>query len=97
VVRFDGLKTGTPAATRYIVLGLPALGAESSDSNCREAGLCCRGLRHAGTCPTTEVQSALPALEDPPTAADSISANNDADSIPQPILELMAPDRKTIM
>jgi hypothetical protein len=35
--------------------------------------------------------------EDPATAADGISANKDADSIPQTILELMAPDRKSIM
>lgn len=39
----------------------------------------------------------LPMVEDPATAADGISASKDADSIPQPILELMAAYRKSIM
>ncbi len=39
----------------------------------------------------------LPVSEDPATTADCISANKDADTIPQTILELMAPDRKTLM
>ena len=39
----------------------------------------------------------LQVAEDPATAFDGISANKDAHSIPQPILELMAQDRKNVM
>lgn len=39
----------------------------------------------------------LPVVEDPATAIDGVSANKDARSLPQNILELMAPDRKTVM
>jgi hypothetical protein len=39
----------------------------------------------------------LRAPEDSATAPNGISANKDADSIPQTILELTAPDRESIM
>jgi hypothetical protein len=39
----------------------------------------------------------LPAPENHATGADCISANKDADSLPQSILEPMAPDPKSIM
>jgi hypothetical protein len=44
-----------------------------------------------------EESVSLPAPEDSALAADDISANKDAHSIPQTILEPTVPNRKTIM